>query len=83
MLSLHSQTQGKQMKKELIIFFGLLVFLAIGMHFEEWMSHPIDHLMGLPKSGAFGLGAFHPFVFTLFFYLIILLFRAVVKAFTK
>ncbi len=71
------------MKKELIIYFGLFVFMAIGMHFEEWISHPIDHLMALPKSGVFGLGAFHPFIFTFLLYLVVLLFRAIVKAFRK
>jgi len=40
------------MKKELSIFIGLFLFLAIGMHFKEWMDHPIEHAMALPTAGA-------------------------------
>lgn len=59
------------MKKELIIFIGIFLFLAIGMHFKEWTSHPIDHLMALPHAGAYGIGAIHPLVFTLIVYIIV------------
>lgn len=69
------------MKKELIIFIGLFLFLAIGMHFEEWMSHPVEHLMALPHSGAYGLGALHPLIFTAILYLVIALFRGIIKLF--
>jgi len=70
-------------KKELTIFVGIFLFLAIGMHFKIWISHPIDHIMALPTAGAYGLGAFHPLIFTLVAYLIILLFRGVAKLFEK
>jgi len=71
------------MKKELIIFTGLFLFLAIGMHFKEWTSHPIEHLLALPHSGAYGLGALHPLVFTAILYLVIALFRGIVGLFRK
>jgi len=71
------------MKKELTIFTGLFLFLAIGMHFKEWMSHPIDHIMALPTAGAYGIGAFHPLVFTVALYVVFVLLRGIVRLFTK
>lgn len=58
------------MKRQFYIFLGIFLFLAIGMHFSEWTSHPIDHLMALPKAGAYGVGMIHPLVFTFFGYVI-------------
>lgn len=71
------------MKKELIIFIGLFLFLAIGMHFAEWMSHPVEHIMSLPHASAYGLGAEHPFVFTFILYIIVGIPRLLVKLFSK
>jgi len=71
------------MKKELTIFIGLFLFLAIGMHFKEWLSHPIDHLMALPTAGAYGIGSFHPLVFTLALYLVFVLARGIGRLFSK
>ncbi|MDM5272595.1 hypothetical protein PGH07_10475 [Sulfurovum sp. zt1-1] len=71
------------MKKELIIFIGIFLFLAIGMHFKEWTSHPIEHLEALPHAGAYGIGAIHPLVFTVILYLIVALFRGIIKLFRR
>jgi hypothetical protein len=71
------------MKKELIIFIGIFLFLAIGMHFKEWLDYPIEHLMALPSASAYGLGAEHPFVFTLLIYIIIGIPRGVKRLFSK
>ena len=71
------------MKKELTIFTGLFLFLAIGMHFKEWMSHPIEHIVALPTAGAYGIGAFHPLIFTLIVYIIVLIFRAIFSFFKR
>ena len=71
------------MKKELTIFIGLFLFLAIGMHFKEWMSHPIEHIQALPQAGAYGIGAIHPLVFTLALYLVVGLFRLIGKLFSR
>ena len=71
------------MKKELTIFIGLFLFLAIGMHFKEWISHPIEHILALPTAGAYGIGAFHPLVFTTLLYLVVLMGRGIVKFFGK
>jgi hypothetical protein len=65
------------MKKELMIFVGIFLFLAIGMHFKEWTSHPIEHLLALPSAGAYGLGAIHPLIFTIVGYLVFVSFRAI------
>lgn len=72
------------MKKELLIFVGLFLFLAIGMHFKQWTSHPIEHLMSLPHGGAFGIpGIIHPFVFTFLVYFIVRLPFLIKKLFKK
>jgi len=71
------------MKKEGTIFIGLFLFLAIGMHFKEWTSHPIEHIMALPTAGAYGFGAFHPLVFTIALYIVVAMGRGIVKLFTK
>jgi hypothetical protein len=70
-------------KKEFSIFLGIFVFLAIGMHFKEWINHPIDHIMALPTAGAYGIGAFHPLVFTLALYFVFVFIRAIVRLFIK
>jgi len=64
------------MKKQLSLFLGVFLFLAIGMHFKEWLGHPIDHLMALPSAGAYGLGVVHPLVFTFAGYLLLVLLMA-------
>jgi hypothetical protein len=72
------------MKKELNIYIGIFLFLAIGMHFKQWIDHPIEHLINLPHGGAFGVpGVAHPFVFTLVIYLVVFLIRKLFSKFTK
>jgi len=71
------------MKKELVIFIGIFLFLAIGMHFKQWTGYPVDHFMALPSASAYGLGAEHPFVFTLIVYIILGVPRAIAKLFSK
>jgi hypothetical protein len=52
-------------------------------HNKEFMEYPLQHLINLPNSGAYGLGYYHPFIFTLFVYVIILIPRVVFKLFRK
>ncbi len=60
------------MKKEIIIYIGIFLFLAIGMHFKQWMDHPVEHLLSMANGGAFGVpGSIHPFVFTFIVYFIL------------
>ncbi|MEE8589601.1 MAG: hypothetical protein V3S80_09690 [Sulfurimonadaceae bacterium] len=67
------------MKKELYIFIGMFLFLAIGMHFKEWLSHPVEHIEMLPSAGAYGIGWMHPLVFTVALYLVVGLLRFIIK----
>jgi len=71
------------LKKEIITFTIIFLILAIGMHFDEWLSHPVEHIMALPSAGAYGIGAFHPLVFTLMVYIIILIFKSIGKLFKR
>lgn len=74
---------GYTMIKQLLHFFGIFLFLAIGMHFKEWTSHPIEHLMALPDAGAYGLGMAHPLIFTVIAYLVVMLLIFLVKKIKK
>ena len=67
------------MKKELVIIIGIFLFLAIGMHFKEWMEYPIDHLMALPHASSYGLGWEHPIVYTVVVYIIVLMPRMIFR----
>ena len=71
------------MKKELYVFVGIFLFLAVGMHFDEWLSHPVEQIIALPKSGAYGIGMVHPIVFTLFGYVLFVMLRSVVRLFGR
>lgn len=71
------------MKKELLIFTAIFLFLTIGMHFKEWTSYPVEHLMGLADAGAYGIGPIHPLVFTLAVYIVFVLLRAIVRIFRR
>jgi hypothetical protein len=53
------------------------------MHFDQWVSYPVDHMVNLQTSGAYGLGVYHPFVFTLILYILFLVPRAIIKLFKK
>jgi len=72
------------MKKEIGVFIGLFLFLSIGMHFKQWIDHPIEHLMNMPHGGAFGIpGIIHPFVFTFILYFLVVILRFIIRIFTK
>ncbi|BDY12905.1 hypothetical protein [Hydrogenimonas cancrithermarum] len=62
----------KRLKRELVVFFGLFVLLALGMHFKEWMDHPVAHLSALSGSP---LGVLHPIYITAGVYLLLLMIR--------
>jgi hypothetical protein len=59
------------MKKQLSLFLGLFLLLAIGYHIEEWIEHPYAHLMGI-SGGGFGLGVIHPLVFSFAVYMVVM-----------
>ncbi|RLA73719.1 MAG: hypothetical protein DRG11_07185 [Epsilonproteobacteria bacterium] len=61
------------MKKQFYMFIFMFLFLAIGMHFKQWTSHPIEHMMNISQGGAFGIpGIIHPLVFTILGYIVLL-----------
>jgi len=62
--------------KEIFIFIGLFLFLALGMHMKQWISGPIEHLNKLSQS-EFGL--FHPLFFTLFVYVALFIIRLIIN----
>ncbi len=62
--------------RELSIYVGLLLVLGFGMHHKELLSHPIEHFENMQHAP---LGVFHPFVFTFFVYLGILIIRIFIK----
>ena len=64
------------MKKDLKIFIGIFLVLALGMHFKAWMDHPVEHVQSLFTQGWFAL---HPLVITLAVFLLYVLIRAIVR----
>mgnify|MGYP001597474043 CR=1 FL=1 len=65
--------------KEFYIILGTFLFLTLVMHYKEWLSHPLQHINNLPDAGAYGLGIFHPLIFTLVIYILLWLPRLISK----
>jgi len=62
--------------KELKVYLITIVIVALAWHKEQWLDHPIDHLMSLSHGGAFGVpGIIHPLVFGFFVYAMIWIVR--------
>jgi len=66
------------MKKELLIYIFIFITLSILTH-PNFISHPINRIENLPHSGAYGLGFFHPFIFSLIIYFFIYLIRFIIR----
>jgi len=66
--------------KELLIFGIIFFILALGMHYKEWFSHPVEHLLTLPHSQ---FGPFHPFFFSFGVYIFVLIIRLFIKVVKK
>ncbi len=68
------------MKKEFFIFLLLLVLLALGIHMNQWISHPIEHFQQLMSHQPY-----HPLLYTFIVYAVIgsirLIFWGLVKLF--
>ena len=71
------------MKKELIILLAIFLFLAIGMHFQQWTDHPLAHIQALPHASSYGLGWEHPIVYTIIVYILVAIPRGLGKLFSK
>jgi len=70
----------KRLKQELLIFFALLILLALGMHFKAWIDHPITHIEALPHST---LGAWHPLYITAGVYILLTAIRLLMSLIKK
>jgi hypothetical protein len=71
------------LKKESWIILIIFFVLSIVFHSKEFLEYPLEHLNNLPNSAAYGLGYYHPLVFTLFVYIIILIPRFISGLFKK
>lgn len=73
----------QSIKKELLIYFSIVVVLSAIMHQNAWVKHPLTHMKALPQS-SFGL--WHPLFFALGAYLLLsfvrLIFRFIKKLVT-
>jgi hypothetical protein len=68
------------MKKEIFIFIGLFLFLALGMHMKQWISHPIEHFEHLSTSQ---FGIFHPLYFTFGVYIVLFVLRKILSGIVR
>lgn len=59
------------LKKELLIFSVLFLFLALGMHMTQWLSHPLEHLNHLATHKI----PYHPLLYTFLLYLVVAILR--------
>jgi len=66
-------------KKELFIFVVIFFVLSLGMHMNQWVSHPLEHFSRLMTHDM----PYHPLLYTLIAYLMIGLLRFVVALFMK
>lgn len=66
-------------KKEFLIFISIFLFLALGMHMNQWLTHPLEHLhhLGTHKM------PYHPLLYTFLVYLILGIFRMIFRFFAK
>ena len=48
------------LKKELLIFITLFFILALGMHFHQWTSQPLEHIRHLSTHKI----PYHPLLYT-------------------
>ena len=62
--------------KEIIIFFIILLVLSLLQH-PDFFTAPVDRIVELPTSGAYGIGAIHPLVFSVVAYLLFVMVRGI------
>jgi len=62
----------KNLKREVLIFLALFIILALVVHVDAWISHPLEHLAALPSSD---FGPLHPLFFSFGAYLALLIVR--------
>lgn len=57
--------------KECLIFAVLFLVLALGMHMNQWFTHPLEHLMQLSNHKM----PYHPLLYSTIVYLLVGSFR--------
>ena len=67
------------LKKEFFIFILIFIVLSLGMHMNQWLTHPIEHLMHLSTQKM----PYHPLLYTTIVYLFLGLLRLIISAFMK
>lgn len=67
------------LKREVFIFIVIFVFLSLGMHMNQWLTHPLAHLQQLSIHKM----PYHPLLYTVIVYLLLGLIRAVINTFMK
>ncbi|KFL35203.1 MULTISPECIES: hypothetical protein [unclassified Sulfurospirillum] len=67
------------LKREVLIFIVIFLVLSLGMHMNQWLSHPLEHLQQLSIHKM----PYHPLLYTAILYLFLGLIRAVIKAIMK
>jgi hypothetical protein len=70
------------LKREILLFLVIFILLTTIQH-PDIYSSPIVRISELPKAGAYGLGAMHPFVFTFIVYIVVSLILFVTKKIKK
>lgn len=59
---------GKVIKREIVIFLFLCLFLSFWMHWRAWLTHPLQLLHALDSAP---YGWLHPCLFTFIVYIVI------------
>ena len=67
------------LKREVFIFIVIFLFLALGMHMNQWLTHPIEHLTHLSTHKM----PYHPLLYTAIVYLLLGIIRAIANMFMK
>lgn len=67
------------LKREVFIFIVIFLFLALGMHMNQWLTHPIEHLTHLNTHKM----PYHPILYTAIVYLLLGIIRAIANTFMK
>lgn len=67
------------LKREVFIFIVIFLFLALGMHMNQWLTHPIEHLTHLSTHKM----PYHPLLYTTIVYLLLGIIRAIANTFMK
>jgi hypothetical protein len=65
--------------REVIIFIAIFLFLALGMHMNQWLTHPIEHLQQLSIHKM----PYHPLLYSIIVYILLGIIRAIFNTFMK